>query len=281
MGELPGQFGALLVQGSPKSSVSDSHSELHFLAGLFHVIDRQVSGVGSVKGRQGRLVRLVLEVEYHPEPAVGHLEQSFPVTFQFLRHRRAGRDQFHLRLARAVECDRLRAPAGDRPLHAPVRAQGQVESSRHEFEGNKLHGLAVYRHILHNQACFMLRGKAHAGDPLRFRVLCQVERHPNPLRAIPGDVGFPVAGGACAGGARVGGRRRANSGSSEGDDGAGKRGGESGFDVHAERSIGSGPVGEVIHGSFHNVNFIVLDSVSLAITRNSNTRSGEPVNCYF
>src|ERR1017187_2820762 len=58
-------------------------------------------------------------------------------------------------------------------------SEPKVSSNGHpEFDGDKLHGLAVYRHIHHDKAGRVFGGKAHTGDPLRFRVLRQVERQP-------------------------------------------------------------------------------------------------------
>src|ERR1019366_5987127 len=104
---LPSQLGTLRVQRALKGAVSDFNSKLHLLAGLFHVVERQAhaAAVGSVDSRRDRLVRSIPEMEDHSERAARRLEGTFPISLQFLRHRRAGRDQFHSRLARTLEVD--------------------------------------------------------------------------------------------------------------------------------------------------------------------------------
>src|ERR1035437_4189103 len=87
--QLSGQFGAFLVQASLKGAPSDLHPELHLLTRLFHVIEGHAHGVVTVDGRRYRVVRLILEMEYQPERAVGRLDRAFPISFEFLRHRRA------------------------------------------------------------------------------------------------------------------------------------------------------------------------------------------------
>src|ERR1019366_3860844 len=50
--------------------------------------------------------------------------------------------------------------------------------------------------ILHDEACRVFGGHAHAGDPLRFLVLRQVEREPD-LAIVHFQGAFPMTIGAC------------------------------------------------------------------------------------
>src|ERR1039457_3362290 len=47
------------------------------------------------------------------------------------------------------------------PFILPSGPRVRANVSHLEFDGNKLHGLAVYRHIHHDKAGHVLRGKAH------------------------------------------------------------------------------------------------------------------------
>jgi len=164
----------------------DLEAELDPVARLLSRRDRHSDGIpgGNVDGGDDGVVRLVLEVDRYLQLGAGR----FRIPAQSLRSSSTllGSLGISSPLPRpCAEFDRHRALRGHRALRADIvpfilrPGPGSGRTFSLEFDGNKLHGLAVHRQSHHDKTRSPVRGKAHTGDPLRFRVLREVKRDPD------------------------------------------------------------------------------------------------------